>query len=138
MLVNLQGQSARLQQNRRCEVTTGGRRSDVFFFFSSVFRSPASLQRQTVRVAGQGTPDTWSPGICPGWEEHKAAIITANNVHGRTMRPQPFDTHKQLVGHNHGRLASVHVDFDNIAVPRAIQQLIVWRRSEDKPMNKQR
>lgn len=33
VLVDLQRQTAWLQQNRRCKVTTGGRRSDVFFNF---------------------------------------------------------------------------------------------------------
>lgn len=32
VLVDLQRQTTWLQQNRRCKVTTGGRRSDVFLF----------------------------------------------------------------------------------------------------------
>lgn len=56
---------------------------------------------------------------------HSEHCTRMNNV------PQPDNTHKQLVGHNDGRVVSVHVDFDNVSVPRAIQQLIVWRRSKD-------
>lgn len=84
VLVDLQGQSTRLQQNRRHHHQGASLRCSLFFF-KNHFHSPASLQRQRVRVAGQVTPDTWWPGICPGWDEHKAAIITANIVHAWTM-----------------------------------------------------
>lgn len=54
------------------------------------------------------------------------------------MHHSQTNTHKQLVGHNDGGVAGVHVDFDHVSVPRAIQQLIVWRPSRERLIIEQR
>lgn len=53
---------------------------------------------------------------------------TANSERRGTTDSQPGNTHKQLAGHDDGGSMSVHVDLDDVSVPRAVQKLIVWER----------
>lgn len=83
VLVDLQRQTAWLQQKRCCNVATEGRARRLLFFFSLSHRLHFKGKQHVLQVR-------WHLVLgCPGsvldGSEHQAAVVTVNNTHGWTM-----------------------------------------------------